>query len=318
MSFRSRILLCVLVVLPACLFAPSTPRVAEAVEPKTSLEPFAGLAIPDAPLIPLREGEGSPWTEIPEVMRGAAIYQSPYYDGDIKTGMLTFTLKEDVVLGLAASWSYDGNSNGGWTSQVKSVEDLVAEGWVERGKMYFKLSDRYTLFTRASKKGETFHLRTRKYEPPYIFLPDYIEDPPPLREPAKPAVAVEVPLSTEFPLYRRIPKESIPDIIKGGVCYVRERQGVTVIHVHEDSTVYVGASWVNDGNNLGDWVIERWLKEDFMENGWKPLQTLPMWVIGVKDTQPHTLFVRHCKAGESFRLRTRKYFAPYVILPKTE
>lgn len=287
-------------------------------ESETKLQPFAGLSIPKAPLIPLREGEGSPWTEIPEFMRGAAIFQSPFYDGDINTGMLTFTLKEDAVLGLAASWAYDGNPNGGWTSQVKSVEDLAAEGWVERGRMYFKLSDRYILFTRASKAGETFHIRTRKYEPPYIFLPDYIDDPPPLREPTKQTAAVEVPRSEELPIYKRIPKESIPAFLKGGIVFGRRRQGVSVVHIHEDSTVYVGASWVYDGNNQGDWVIERWLKEDFIEHGWKPLMTVPMWVIGEKNTQSHTLFVRHCKAGETFRLRSRKNFAPYVMLPPKE
>jgi hypothetical protein len=89
--------------------------------------------------------------------------------------------------------------------------------------------------------------------------------------------------------------------------------GVAIVHVHREGPIYVAASWDYDGNSSGQWMEERWLKEDFEKNGWKEIGTVKIPHHGHQ--QEHTLFARTCNKGERFRLRTRKYGAPYVFVP---
>ena len=111
------------------------------------------------------------WSEIPAVARGAVIFVPP---GDKRIdGVVEFTVTRDVLLGMAASWGYDGNPSGGWQAERKSKQQLIDDGWVEVGTMYRALRDKHIVFTKQCKKGETFRLRTRKTREPYVLVLGY-------------------------------------------------------------------------------------------------------------------------------------------------
>ena len=90
-------------------------------------------------------------------------------------GVLQFSVTRDSLIGLAASWAYDGNASGGWQEDRKWKKDLTDVGWVEVGQMFHNLTDRHTLFVRQCQKGEAFGIRTRKYRRPYVFIPGVID-----------------------------------------------------------------------------------------------------------------------------------------------
>ena len=92
--------------------------------------------------------------------------------------------------------------------------------------------------------------------------------------------------------------------------------GVAIVRAHQKGPIYVAASWDYDGNSSGQWTEERWLKEDFEKNGWKEIGTVKIPHRGHE--QEHTLFSRMCNKGDHFRLRTRKYGAPFVFVPRSE
>ena len=49
--------------------------------------------------------------------RGAAIFETR--DSEPKDGVLQFSVTRDSLVGLAASWAYDGNASGGWQEDRK-------------------------------------------------------------------------------------------------------------------------------------------------------------------------------------------------------
>lgn len=99
--------------------------------------------------------------------------------------------------------------------------------------------------------------------------------------------------------YHRLPGH--PSGIEGGVVLFR---------VQRSGNVYLAASWEQDGIN-GPWQLDVTSSPQLQRNGWMLVGT-----IGLSQSI-HQVYVRFCVAGEEFRIRTRKYGAPYVLLRDT-
>lgn len=263
----------------------------------------------------LVEGGDSVWSEIPAVARGAVIFVPP---GDARIdGVVEFTVTRDVLLGMAASWGYDGNPSGGWLSERKSKQQLVDDGWVEVGTMFRAHKDRHSVFTRQCKKGEALRIRTRKTREPYVLALGHNKDAQPIVDKAvDPKTVVEVPDSKVNPAVEILTQGELPAVLENALLYDSGVSGMTVLRVHKKTPIYVAASWEYDGNSSGQWTQERWMKEDFEKHGWKEIGTVKVPHRG--HDQQHTLFVRECNQGDHFRLRSRKYGAPFVFVPQTE
>ncbi len=262
---------------------------------------------------PLVEGaEQTGWFDLKGIVLGTVIFEPK--DSEPKDGVVQFQIQQDCKIGLAASWAYDGNASGGWQEDRQMKKDLLDSGWKEIGLMYWNQTDRHTLFTKDFKKGELAAVRTRKYRRPFVFLPDVVV--PTKRTTPKGVVddAVEVLGAKKQESKTFFPKpEDIPEAIQDTDVFISPLHGVAVVRVHQPTTVYVAVSWVNDGNTSGQWTEERWNDQDFKERGFKEIGTVAIPHRG--SLERHSLFFRECKKDENFRIRTRKYGAPFVFVP---
>lgn len=268
------------------------------------------VSVPGADPVPLVEGTGKKgWFEIPAAAQQAVIFQTR--ESEPKDGVLEFSVTRDATIGLAASWAYDGNPGGGWQAERETKQDLIDAGWRSVGEMYFNLTDRHTIFLRECRAGESFRIRTRKYYRPVVLIQDAFDE-----APAPPAVGedvvVEVPAATSQPVEKLLPRENTHEAILGTTAYVSPLTGVAIVRVHRRCMLYVAASWAYDGNTSGQWTEERWSEEMFADRGFKEIGAVTIRHRG--SDQPHKLFARECDQGESFRIRTRKYGAPYVFV----
>jgi len=110
----------------------------------------------------------------------------------------------------------------------------------------------------------------------------------------------------------------LPDFLQGASAYTWEEHPKTDVAnavlefiVEGDGIVYLAPTWKNEGNAGGNWVESRLTKEQLVQQGWQDLGTCS-W------DADRTLLCRNCKAGETFSLRTNKYWPATVILPKGE
>lgn len=250
------------------------------------------------------------WFDIPKNCQRAVIFQTR--KDQPMDGVLVFQVKRDGLVAMAASWAYDGNSGGGWQSERKSKQDILKSGWVEVGHMYLNLSDRHTIFVRQCKQGEQFRIRTRKYRRPYVVVLDALAKQPPAVAAKKPApnVVVEVAMSKTQPT-KEFLSQGMPADLEGTTAYISPLTGVAIVRVHQRGKVFAAASWDYDGNSSGQWTEERWTKQMFLDRGWKEIGKVSIKHRGSQ--QPHILFVRDCNKGDHFRIRTRKYGAPFVF-----
>ena len=180
--------------------------------------------------------------------------------------------------------------------------------------MYLNLFDRHTIFIRECKKGESFSIRTRKYNRPFVLIPNVLEKLPKPMAPSKidPSVVVEVAASKSTPVAELLPREDIPEALEETTAFISPLSGVAIVKLHRRCLMYVAASWEYDGNSSGQWTEERWSKQRFHEEGWKEVDTLTIKHRG--SDQQHTLFAKECDKGDRFRFRTRKYGAPYIFV----
>ena len=82
--------------------------------------------------------------------------------------------------------------------------------------------------------------------------------------------------------------------------------GVLHFHVDKPGIVYLVATWRREGVG-GKWEKSRLSKEKLISHGWQE--------VGPCDWDPErTLFKRFCKQGESYSIRTNKYWPPIVVL----
>ena len=272
------------------------------------------VIVADTKLSLLGVGKESPWSEIPSELYGAILFH-PVNNAN-PDGLLEFKMIQDAQIILAASWAYDGNASGNWQEDRKSKQQLINEGWSEIGTMYYHHTDRHTLFKKTCKAGRIYRIRTRKYHEPFVLLTGFVKVPPVTTQTKNnPKTLIEVVESKVQPIEEVVPAESIPKELTGTSIYDSGVSGVAILKVHQNCKLYVAASWEYDGNTSGQWTEERWSREDFGKKGWKEVGTIRISHRG-RD-QEHVLFSRECKKGESFRIRSRKYGAPFVFAPPT-
>ena len=106
----------------------------------------------------------------------------------------------------------------------------------------------------------------------------------------------------------------IPAVAQQAVIFqTRENEpkdGVLEFNVTRNATIGLAASWAYDGNASGGWQADRKTKQDLIDAGWRSVGEMYFNL-----TDRHTIFLRECRAGESFRIRTRKYYRPLVLIP---
>lgn len=104
------------------------------------------------------------WSPLPDYLRGATLFQQA------SGNAIDLTATRDVPVVVAVSWSYDGNSSGGWYPTRKTLPQLVAAGWEPIGKIVQKDKGDYTLLRKSLKAGEKVQFHTRKHNPPVAML----------------------------------------------------------------------------------------------------------------------------------------------------
>jgi hypothetical protein len=87
--------------------------------------------------------------------------------------------------------------------------------------------------------------------------------------------------------------------------------GVIEVKLSRDVPLLLAASWESDGSKSGDWPKEVVEYAQMLANGWTLLGNV---VFHDPTIAKHLLLYRSCKAGETLKLRTRKYNAPLVIV----
>src|SRR6185436_18655850 len=107
------------------------------------------------------------WSKLPDFLKGAKMY------ADSPTGReLQAEAKTDGIVIIAASWTYDGNGSGGWYEGRTTPGQMEERGWHPLGAIVWKEEDIHQLYFRTVKKGEKIRLHTRKYNQPFLILPD--------------------------------------------------------------------------------------------------------------------------------------------------
>ena len=121
-----------------------------------------------------------------------------------------------------------------------------------------------------------------------------------------------IPLVEGSPLQGRQAWKVIPDWLKGTSYSLAKdgSNGVAIFRVETDGLVLMAVSsrWGGGGNRSGGWYEECKSKQDLLKDNWQEVAaTLPStmgdWL----------LFVRNCRKGESFKIRTEKYMAPTIL-----
>jgi WD40 repeat protein len=123
---------------------------------------------------------------------------------------------------------------------------------------------------------------------------------PPIATPPAQPLAGDKP---KPPVAKRA-KLAVPEVLS-------EEVGLVQVDVQHDRPLYIAVSWGEDGT--GEWTKELLEKDDMPGRGWVLVGKLPMRL--GESRSARWLYWRQAKAGDSFRLRTRKTVAPIVIVP---
>lgn len=113
------------------------------------------------------------WEDLPSFLEGASVYSvSPGTKRTIPAREIAFTAKEAGIVVMLASWTYDGNKQGGWHPTRTTAEMLKQNGWKILGNTTLVGEDKskhaYSVYAREFKAGEKARLHTRKYSPPIL------------------------------------------------------------------------------------------------------------------------------------------------------
>lgn len=107
---------------------------------------------------------------------------------------------------------------------------------------------------------------------------------------------------------------SLPDYLKGATTFdfpsrpgAQVKNGVLQFDVRHPCSVLLLADWRRQGSPAGTWQSERLSRGQLAAQGWTDLGPAP-W------DKNSIVFHRACKAGESYRLRTNKYWPPKLVL----
>ena len=149
---------------------------------KDSSAPFDGISLlngktalaelkPGA-TVPLGNGEHR-FDNIPEVLKGRTFTRRNGYQG-----ILRFRVEQPQRVYFAAygiEWGGGGNPSGDWQQELVTRSQLKKRGWMQVGKLIGEptlkngRSVAWAIYTRRCKRGETFAIRTHKYQAPILF-----------------------------------------------------------------------------------------------------------------------------------------------------
>lgn len=91
--------------------------------------------------------------------------------------------------------------------------------------------------------------------------------------------------------------------------------GVADYKVTRGGYLVVACNYDYQGNDSGNWVEERWTREQFYANGWRELvaEDLGGALVDGQNRQ-HVVFVKGVATGSTGRLRCNKYSPPFFIV----
>lgn len=120
-------------------------------------------AMPAAPLAPAPDKASGMWEKVAEDLRGA----TSYFKSKQPVAEVTVTKAGRVY--VACDYAYQGNTGGGWQSEVFTKEDYLKDGW-SLVLADLKMWDRpdMVIFTKVLPAGTKLRLRCNKYQPPVV------------------------------------------------------------------------------------------------------------------------------------------------------
>ena len=143
--------------------------------------------------LPLGNGEHR-FDDIPDYLKGRRFTRRGGYQGILRFRVEKAQRVYFAVYG--ADWGGGGNDSGGWKKELVTRQQLKKQGWRVAGKLVGEhtLIDgnrlAWIVYTRECKAGETFAIRTHKYQAPILFSAklkaDGGEKTKPIPKPAKP------------------------------------------------------------------------------------------------------------------------------------
>jgi beta-lactamase regulating signal transducer with metallopeptidase domain/Leucine-rich repeat (LRR) protein len=111
--------------------------------------------------------------KIPDFLKGRRFTRRNGYLGILKFRVEKAQRVYFAVYG--ADWGGGGNPSGGWRKELVTRKQLEKQGWKEVGKLVGEHTVRdgnrlaWIVFARDCKAGETFAIRTHKYQAPILF-----------------------------------------------------------------------------------------------------------------------------------------------------
>ena len=146
----------------------------------SSYQPFAvGQLLKDPAF---GNGNSTYWQTIPANVLAGSNLQFSFLEPDstktssVQYGLLNFTVTSTGRVWMLTTTDFGGggNSSGGWIPELTSEAQLISDGWqlidsgfVSAPKGNTELED-YYLFQLQGTAGETFSIRTQKYQSPII------------------------------------------------------------------------------------------------------------------------------------------------------
>lgn len=114
--------------------------------------------------------------------------------------------------------------------------------------------------------------------------------------------------------WARVPQDLLRYQTKVFASEVRS-EAVADYKVTKGGYLVVACNYSYQGNDSGNWVEERWTREQFYANGWRELvaEDIGGPLVDGQNRQ-HVLFVKGVATGQSGRLRCNKYSPPYFII----
>ena len=155
------------------------------------------------------------------------------------------------------------------------------------------------------------------------------------QQPPKAPAVVEVPLPQQVKVGCARPLKAyradelffgpVPESFRGATIVSRPigkpsddvRGGRIELEIVADGPVVVAASWQSDGRTDPAWSGEVWDGRKFFAEGWRLIDAVDLPDARSFLPTPHFVYLRNCKAGEMFAIRTRKFNPPAVLIPNS-
>jgi hypothetical protein len=143
----------------------------------------ATISVTNGKMVPLViSTDKKGWSKIPPELTDchATIFE-PNKEGQ---GFIDFDVLEDGYVLLACNFDYQGNASGNWKEEAWSEEDFDSHGWytVHKSDITGSLiqwdNREQTIFYKKVGKGDTYHIRCNKADPPYAILLQRAPTPP--------------------------------------------------------------------------------------------------------------------------------------------